>query len=366
MKSQAVVGMALCAAAQLMLGASMATTRLLLDYPVFSGQAIRYAIAAVLFLAVICVSGTLGGNGRRTSTPNASLSRAEWAWLAGLSATGLAGYNACLVLALGHADAAVVSTIVGAVPLLVAILVPAIRRKAPSVRLLAAAGIVVAGSTLVHGTGQASALGLIASVGALLGDVAFALIAARLLPRIGPVRLSAYSCVLAVPMLATAALVAGEPASWRLPSLTEWLVLAYLGVALTGVGFWCWFRGIQLATVERGSLTVGLVPLAAVITMTVQDHAAPPVAQMGGIGVVIVGLIVGMSAPLADSLQAHPSRRAFKDTSKAWESDAAGITWPILPAAKPLPSSLAGQARHPRAAADDGVPSADAAAAPVR
>lgn len=223
-----------------------------------------------------------------------------------MAAAGLAGYNACLVVALQHADAAVVSTIVGAVPLAVAILAPITRRHTPSTQLFTAAAIVVAGTVLVHGAGHTSPIGLAASVAALAGDVAFALVAAKLLPRLGAVRVSAYSCILAVPMLAAASVVAGEPASWRMPSLTEGLVLAHLGVVLTAVGFWCWFRGIQLASVERGSLTVGLVPLATVVTMSVQDRALPPAAQWVGICVVVLGLLVGMSAPVAAPRTTQP------------------------------------------------------------
>ncbi|MFI7074198.1 DMT family transporter, partial [Micromonospora sediminicola] len=328
MRSSVLAGMALCAVAQLMLGASIVSTRLLLDYPVFAGQAIRYAIAAVALAAAMLVSVALPGTMR--SATNVCLTRGEWGWLAILSAAGLAGYNTCLVVALRHADAATVSTVVGAVPVAVAILAPLIRRHAPSARLLVAAGIVVAGTTLVHGTGHASPLGLAAAVGALLGDVSFALVAAKLLPRIGPVRLSAYSCALAVPLLTAASLAAGEPPSWRLPTLTEWLVLLSLGVALTSVGFWCWFRGIQLATVEHGALTVGLVPLAAITTMTIQDHAMPPVTQVGGICVVVVGLLIGVSARSGFSARNRP-RRIVTTARGPAHGDAAGITPLALP-----------------------------------
>jgi drug/metabolite transporter (DMT)-like permease len=347
-RSSVLAGMALCAVAQLMLGASIVSIRLLLDYPVFAGQSIRYAIAAVVLATAVLISAALSGNIRRSAT-NVSLTRGEWGWLTVLSAAGLAGYNTCLVMALQHADAAAVSTVVGAVPVMVAILAPLIRRHAPSARLLVAAGIVVAGTTLVHGTGQASPLGLAASVGALLGDVSFALVAAKLLPRIGPVRLSAYSCVLAVPLLTAASLTAGEPTSWRLPNQTEWLVLLYLGVALTSVGFWCWFRGIQLATVEHGALTVGLVPLAAVTTMTIQDHAMPPVTQVGGIFVVVVGLLIGVSAPSTVSARTRPRRIVPRPCGPA-DGDAAGIT-PLAPTRQLSPASAPDHASHARVVA---------------
>ena len=61
----------------------------------------------------------------------------------------------------------------------------------PSARLVAAAAVVVAGTALVHGAGNADLLGTRPPCGALVGEVAFSLLAAIVLPRLGAVRVSA-------------------------------------------------------------------------------------------------------------------------------------------------------------------------------
>ncbi|WP_353850266.1 EamA family transporter [Solwaraspora sp. WMMA2065] len=75
--------------------------------------------------------------------------------------------------------------------------------------------------------------------------MAFSLLAAALLDRLGAVRVSAYSCGLAVPIFALAALVAGEATRWRLPTAAEAAALGYLAVILTVVGFLAWFTGLR-------------------------------------------------------------------------------------------------------------------------
>src|SRR5690606_4385668 len=130
--------------------------------------------------------------------------------LAGVAATGLAGFNLCMVTAVRHADPAVVGTIVGAAPLGLALIGPLMRRQRPTGRIVVAAALIVAGTGLVHGSGHADAVGTLAALGTLAGEVAFSLFAAVALPRLGAVRVSAYSCALAVPMLGVGAVATGE------------------------------------------------------------------------------------------------------------------------------------------------------------
>ncbi|MFJ2087521.1 DMT family transporter [Micromonospora chokoriensis] len=295
MRSRSAVGVALCAAAQVMLGVSVPVTQVLLRYPIFAGQALRYGLAGALLVAVAVAPGGIRRTEQRRATASA-ISPRKWCWLALLAATGLVGYNACLVVALRHADAATAASIIGAVPIAVALLAPLVNRRLPQPRLILAAAVVVGGTLLVQGAGSASVIGIVASVGALIGDVAFALIAAKLVPSLGPVRVAAFSCVISVPMLVGASVLAGEAASWRIPTRAEGLALAYLGVCLTAVGFLLWFRGLQMAKVERGALTVGLVPLAAAVTWAIHARALPPLPQLLGIGIVVAGLVIGLSS----------------------------------------------------------------------
>ena len=64
-------------------GSSVAVSATIVDAPLFTLQAVRYALAAVLLLAP--------GRGRRRPLPRPR--GTEWLWLAGVAASGLVLFN---------------------------------------------------------------------------------------------------------------------------------------------------------------------------------------------------------------------------------------------------------------------------------
>jgi drug/metabolite transporter (DMT)-like permease len=273
-----------------LVGSSVAVSQLLLDFPVLTGQAIRYAIAAAALLLIARFFPRFGAGSARRPRPR------EAAVLLGLAAIGLAGFNICVLTGLRHADPAVVGTFIGAAPLGLALLGPLQSRARPTPRLLAAAAIVVAGTAVVHGSGRADALGVAASAGALAAEVAFSMLAALVLPRLGAVRVSAYSCTLAVPLLLLGAAVTGEPAHWRSPTRPEWLALAYLATFMTVLAFLAWFTGLQRLGVDRAGVLVGVMPLATLATAAVMAGSWPAAGQVLGVLTVAAGLGLGLTA----------------------------------------------------------------------
>lgn len=284
------------------LGSSFTVSRSLVDYPVLTGQALRYTLAAA---ALALLTTWLRPTGR------------ELLRLVGVAATGLVGFNVLLMYALRHADPAAIGTIVGASPLLLALLGPLQERRRPSPRLLLAAAVVVLGAVLVEGGGRIDGPGLAAACGVLLCEAAFSLLAAPLLPRLGPVRVSAWSTALAVPLLLAVLPFSGEHP--RLPSPGETAALAFLGLVLTVVAFVCWYTGVAHLGVERAGVFVGLVPVFALATLAVTDRVAPDPRQLAGVLAVAAGLAVGLS-------------RA---------TDPAPATPPDTPPATPLPATNA-------------------------
>ena len=255
-------GAGLCVLAMTILGSSVTLSRNLLDYPPLTGQAVRYAVAAGLLVLLSTVDGRRGG-GRP--------SRRDLLVLVLLAATGLVAFNLCILLALHHTDAAVVGTVIGAAPLGLAVAGPLLAGRRPSIRAVAAAAVIVVGIGIVHGGGTSDLIGLVAATGAFAGEVLFSLLAAAVLPHLGAVRTSAYSCALAVPMLAIGAVLVGEPARWRLPTGSEVFSLAYLAVALTVAAFLAWFTGLRRLGVERAGLFVGVLPVATLVSTSVLD-----------------------------------------------------------------------------------------------
>ncbi len=278
--------MAACVFAQAILGASVPLMRGVVEYPLMTGQAMRYAVAAVI-LALLARAG-FGGRPTRPGWPV----RPDLFALAALAATGLVGFNFCMIVAVQHADPAVVGTILGAAPVGLALVGPFMRRQRPEVRILAAAAVIAAGTALVHGTGAADLIGTLAALGTLVGEIAFAMFAAMALPRLGAVRVSAYSCAFAVPMFAVGAAVLGETP--RMPTTVEAATFGYLAVLLTVVAFVAWFSGLARLGVERAGLFVGLLPVVTIIVTSVQDGRWPAPAQAIGVLIVAAALTAGL------------------------------------------------------------------------
>ncbi|MEU0554656.1 DMT family transporter [Dactylosporangium sp. NPDC006015] len=280
------------------LGSSFTVSRSLADFPVLTGQALRYTLAAA---ALALLTSWLRPTGR------------ELLRLVGVAATGLVGFNVLLMYALRHADPAAIGTIVGASPLLLALLGPLQERRRPAPRLLLAAAVVVLGAVLVQGGGRIDGAGLAAATGVLVCEAAFSLLAAPLLPRLGPVRVSAWSTALAVPLLLVALPFTGEVP--RLPSAGEAAALAFLGLVLTVVAFVCWYSGVAHLGIERAGVFVGLVPVFALITVAVVDRVTPDPRQLLGVAAVSAGLVLGLRGG-----PRSPDTGAGRDNQDAWNA----------------------------------------------
>lgn len=292
-------GVLQCVFGMTILGASVPVSRLVLDYPDLTGLAGRYAVAGLVLLGIL----------RLRKLPPVRLSPGDGVRLAALATTGLVLFNVLLLTALRHADAAVVGTVVGGTPLVLALLGPLLRRERPAGALILAAVVVISGGALVHGGGSADGIGLAAALGTLAGEVLFSLLALPLLPRLGPLRVSAYSCLLAVPMLVVALVVTGEPARWRMPTGTETVGYLYLGALLTVVAFLAWYGGLGKLGPERAGLFVGLLPPVSLAVTALLDLQRPATIQVVGVLVVAVGLVLGLRgpAPLDGADLAHVS-----------------------------------------------------------
>ena len=196
-------GLGEAAGAMFLVGTLAGVSGVIQDYPIYGGQALRYLLAAGVLFAVARIAG-LGF---------VRLTLRETLLLVALSLTGLVIFNVAVIEATRHGGPALVGTVLGTVPLALALL-----GGRPTPRVIGAATVVVAGATLATGLGSGDLPGLLWSLGALFCEVCFSLLAIPLLPKLGAVRISAYSAALAVPLLVVVGLLVDGTAMLRVPS----------------------------------------------------------------------------------------------------------------------------------------------------
>lgn len=269
------------AAAMFLVGTLAGVSGLIGSYPVYGGQAVRYLVAAVILLVVT----------RALGLRFVRLTRRETLYLGGLTVLGLVIFNVCVVESTRASGPALVGTVLGTVPLALAL---ASGRPAP--RLLAGATVVVAGATLATGLGSGNLTSLLWALGALVGEVSFSLLAIPLLPKLGAIRVSAYSTALAVPLLAVVGLVKEGAGMFRTPTVPELLGFSYLAVVVTVVAFFLWYTSLPKLGPGLAGLFAGLIPVGAIVTGLVLGIATPSVYDLAGAGLVIVGIVVGLTA----------------------------------------------------------------------
>jgi drug/metabolite transporter (DMT)-like permease len=284
-------GSAGAASAMFMVGTLAAVSSVIGGYPLYGGQALRYALAAAILFVVA------GARGRRLVV---RLTLRESLLLLALAATGLVLFNVCVIEATRRAGPALVGTIVGAVPVVLAVVGPLLTRSRPSGRVLAAAAVVVVGASVTTGFGSGNLTGLVYAVGALGCEACFSLLAVPLLPRLGPLRVSAYTEAAAVPLLLVIGVIADGDGLFRMPSLAEAATLVYLGTVVSAGAFVLWYDALPRLGADRAGLFAGVIPVGAIVTTVLLGLGAPTATELGGAAVVVSGLILGLASAARD------------------------------------------------------------------
>ncbi|WP_229788856.1 DMT family transporter [Thermopolyspora flexuosa] len=274
-----IAGAACAASAMFLVGTLTAVSALIADYPVYGGQAVRYAAAAAILLAVARLRGPA----------TERLTRRDVALLVALAMTGLVIFNVAVIESANASGPTLAGTVLGTVPLVLALV-----GGRPSPRVVAAAAVVVAGATLATGLGSGTPAGLAWSLVALGCEVCFSLLALPLLPRLGAVRVSAYACALAVPLLVAIGLALDGGGILRPPTAAEALGLGYLAVVITVIAFLLWYTGLPRLGPQRAGLLAGLIPVGSLVTTVVLGLGTPTTADLAGAGLVIAGIVLGL------------------------------------------------------------------------
>jgi drug/metabolite transporter (DMT)-like permease len=292
--------------AMALVGGSVGVSRTLTGAPLFAAQAIRYAAAAGVLLAVA----------RLARVPILRPRGREWLWLAGIAATGLVLFNVAVVRGVAHAEPVVIAVAVACVPVLLGLIGPMAERQAPSGKILLAALVVTGGSALVEGAGRTDATGVAWAAVALLCESAFTLLAVPVLPRHGAWGVSVHSAWIGTLMLIVLGGVTEGPAAVTRLTAADWAAMGYLALMVTAVAFVLWYSTVAALGAGPVGLLTGVAPVSAAVTGMVTGGQAPRLLVWLGILVVICGLAAGLCTP--------PARAARLPRAPAAQAQAGG------------------------------------------
>jgi drug/metabolite transporter (DMT)-like permease len=289
--SSTLKGSLLAAGALALVGSLVAAADLVEGYPLAAGQALRYAAAGLVLLAIA-----------RGRLPR--LDRREALGLLALAATGLVLFNLFVIEGVRETDPATVGVIVGCVPVVLAFAGPLLDGRPLSGRVIVAAVVVAAGAAGVQWAGGGiTQTGLMLALGALACEAAFSLLAVPHLTRLGPLALSTYACLFAVPMLVAWSLVAEGP-RLPIPDTGQAVALAYMALGVTVFGFLAWYSAVRLLGVERAGLFSGVLPVSALAFSAALGVAEITPTRLAAVVVVALGVTLGVRSaakPIGDT-----------------------------------------------------------------
>lgn len=289
-------------------GSSVAALSLLTTYPYLQGQAVRYLVGAAILLLL----------GRGRIPP---LRWREVPQLLTLAATGMAGFNVLILLALRHTEPSVVGSVLGGVPLVLALAGPLLARRLPSWRVVTGAVMIVAGTVAVQWTQpDASLVGLVLAVAAMLCEVGFTVLALPLLARLRPIGVATYGSAAAALLLFVAAAVTDAGSVLVTPAPVEAAALLYLAAIVTAAAFFMWYLSLDRIPVELAGLFAGMIPVVALLTSVAVVAETLTAGKLAGVLTVAAGIVLGVSARRSDGT--GPTVQRHARASGASPSDA--------------------------------------------
>jgi drug/metabolite transporter (DMT)-like permease len=259
------------------------------ELPPFFGAGGRFAVAAVLLLAVCALTRTPLPRGRA---------------LLGAVLFGLLNFFAAYAVfywGLQEVPAALGGVVFGMVPLITFVLAVAQRQESFRWRALIGACIAIAGVAVMAGSpGDASvpAIYLLAVIASAVGAAESAIVIKHF-PAVATIPLNAVATAVGAPLLLAVSLVSGE--SWALPEepATWWSLLYLIPIGSVGL-FIGYVYVVQKWTASGASYQFVLFPIVTAITGAVFADESLNAAIAAGGALVVAGTWVGALAGAED------------------------------------------------------------------
>jgi drug/metabolite transporter (DMT)-like permease len=272
------------ALAAIVVGGSVPITGMLQDYPLLSGQSMRYLLSGLILLA--------WARFRRLPLPRPAAG--DLVALLGLAATGMIGFNACLLYAQRYAQPGFVAAMLGGTPLVLALIAPLLAGRHPRALTVAGAAVVVGGIVVLSGGGSWHGPGLFLAVVTVLCEASFTLLAVGVVARLGGFAVSTWCCLLAGAAGAVLATFLDGPSAWQLPTPRETFSLLTLAVVVTAIGFCCWYRAVSDLGADRAGVLIGLMPVSGLVVSVALNAQPFTLAAVGGVVLVTLGCVIGL------------------------------------------------------------------------
>ncbi|WNV82347.1 DMT family transporter [Umezawaea sp. Da 62-37] len=281
------------AAAAVIVGASVPVTGLLQDYPLLTGQAMRYGLSAVVLL------GWTFARGQRLPLPKLS----DVPSLLALVAFGMLGFTGALLHAQRYAEPGFVAAMLGGTPVVLAL---ASRRR--SAVAVAGAGIVALGVVLLSGGGAWHGPGLLLAALAVAGEASFTLFAIGVVRRLGGVAVATWCCAIAA---VSGAVLGTFLGGWRMPDPRQGLALVALAIVVTALAFGLWYFAVGRLGADRAGVLIGLMPVSGLLVSVLLGAQEFSALDLVGATVVAAGCAVGLSSararPRAGTVETVPA-----------------------------------------------------------
>jgi drug/metabolite transporter (DMT)-like permease len=268
--------------------------------------AVRFALAAVLFWALVVA----GGEAREIR----ALSRGDVALGLALGACGYAIQAGCFFAALERIDASLLSLLLYTFPAMVAAAAVALGRERLDGRRLAALGLASGGLALVvagAGAGALDPLGTALGLGAAVVYTTYILVSERIAARLRPQLLSALVCTGAAVSLTAGTALLGQ---LRPEAVTAagWGWLACLAVVSTVAAIGLFFAGLPRVGPTTASILSTVEPLTTVLLAFLVFGETLGVVQLAGGALVLSAVLVLQArAPRWMRIEPLPTERSL-------------------------------------------------------
>lgn len=246
------------------------------------GAAVRFALAGLLFVAILAVAGTPFPRG---------------AALVGAALYGTLGFGAAyafMYIALTELSVGVASVLMATVPVLTLLLAALQRLERITGRGLVGGALAVAGIAVLSVRSLGGDIPLRYLLAAIAAPIAAAqsTVVVKRFPRTHPVATNAVGMLVGAALLAVASVAAGE--AWTLPQEgATWVATAWLVVAGSVGLFWLFLFVVQRWTASATTYALPLMPVVAVaLAAVLTDETIGLLEVVGGV-LVIAGAYVG-------------------------------------------------------------------------